>query len=341
MERFDPSESLPEQIRVSLGSAVVLGLAEARLDVAPTTVYIMTYRQEKCTANCGFCPQAKGSNARADMLSRVSWPAYRTLEVQKGIIDAAHGGRIRRVCIQALNYPQVFNELYAIVRAISQSARVPISVSCQPQNVENMRQLANAGVERIGIPLDAATEELFDRMKGFGAGGTYDWKKQWELLKHAKKIYGEGKVSTHLIVGLGETDEKMVGTIQKCVDLAVLPALFAFTPIPGTPLGNKAQPQIKRYRRIQTARHLILHRIVRCKDMSFDGNGSITDFGVGGRTLRKIIQTGEPFLTSGCPDCNRPFYNEKPSGPIYNFPRKLTPEEVSVAKKQLNREQEG
>ncbi|HDI74230.1 MAG TPA: hypothetical protein ENF57_04430 [Candidatus Korarchaeota archaeon] len=28
----------------------------------------------------------------------------------------------------------------------------------------------------------------------------------------------------------------------------------------------------------------------------------------------------EAFLTSGCPSCNRPFYNERPRGPIYNFP---------------------
>jgi biotin synthase-related radical SAM superfamily protein len=298
----------------------------------------MTYRQEKCTANCGFCPQARGSTTRADMLSRISWPTYRTPEVQKGIINAARGGRIRRVCIQALNYPQVFTDLHAIVRAISHSAKVPISVSCQPLNIENMRQLANAGTERIGIPLDAAKKEVFDRTKGFGAKGPYDWRKQWQLLKHAKKIFGEGKVSTHLIVGLGETDKEMLRTIQKCVDLAIFPALFAFTPIPGTTLGNETQPQIKRYRRIQTARHLILHRIVRCEDMSFDEDGFITDFGVDKETLTKIIQTGEPFLTSGCPGCNRPFYNEKPSGPIYNFPRELTSEELSTAKKQLGPE---
>jgi biotin synthase-related radical SAM superfamily protein len=42
-----------------------------------------------------------------------------------------------------------------------------------------------------------------------------------------------------------------------------------------------------------------------------------------------------PFLTSGCADCNRPFYNEKPSGPIYNYPRKLTTQEIKVVKCQL------
>jgi len=41
--------------------------------------------------------------------------------------------------------------------------------------------------------------------------------------------------------------------------------------------------------------------------------------------------TGEPFRTSGCPDCNRPFYNERPSGPLYNYPRPLTTEEAARA----------
>jgi len=225
--------------------------------------------------------------------------------------------------------------LHAIVRTIDHSVKVPISVSCQPFNVEDIHRLINAGAERIGIPLDAATKKVFDRTKGVDARGPYKWKKQWKLLEYAKGVFGENKVSTHLIVGLGETDEETVRTIQKCVDMGILPALFAFTPIPGTALGNETRPQIRKYRGIQTARHLILHKITRFEDMSFDKNGFIIDFGVSAEVLTRTIQTGEPFLTSGCPDCNRPFYNEKPSGPIYNFPRILTSEELSTAKKQL------
>ena len=117
--------------------------------------------------------------------------------------------------------------------------------------------------------------------------------------------------------------------------MAILPALFAFTPIPGTALGNQAQPPIAKYRRIQIARHLILHRIARCEDMGFDEKGILTDFGISKERLSQIIRTGEPFVTSGCPGCNRPFYNEKPSGPIYNFPRELTLMELSTTMKQL------
>ncbi len=320
---------LPEKIRVSLGSAIVLKLLRGKLDAMPTTAYLLTYRRGKCIANCGFCPQARGSRGRADMLSRVSWPVFPIMHVLDGIEKAVKDCQVKRVCLQALNYPEVFADLLAFVKAICSRIKIPISISCQPLNRENVRQLAEAGAERIGIPLDAATEELFDRVKGRYVGGPYVWAEQFRLLSEAVEIFGEGKVSTHLIVGLGETEKEMVEIIQKCVDISVLPALFAFTPICGTALEDNPQPPVPVYRRVQLARHLIFHRIIRYDDMRSDKKGCISDFGIDKEVLTGIIQTGEPFLTSGCPNCNRPYYNEKPSGPIYNYPRPLAKEETA------------
>ncbi|MGB9684535.1 MAG: radical SAM protein [Candidatus Bathyarchaeales archaeon] len=326
---------IPEKVRVSLGSAIVLGLLNGKLDAAPTTAYLMTYRSGKCLANCGFCPQARKSQGRADMLSRVSWPAFATTRVLNGLEETVKKGEIRRVCIQALNYPEVFIHLQSLIQMVSQHVKVPVSVSCQPLNPENIPRLAEAGAERVGIPLDAATEEIFDKVKGKLAGGPYDMKRQMALLQEAVKVFGKGKVSTHLIVGLGETEREMVVMIQKCVDMGVLPALFAFTPVAGTTLGNHKQPPIQQYRRIQLARHLIFNKAVRVEAMSFDGEGHITSFGVDKQTLKGIIRSGEPFLTSGCPNCNRPYYNEKPSGPIYNYPKPMSREETIKATEEL------
>ncbi len=322
-------DGLGEKIRVSLGSAIVLKLLRGKLDAMPTTAYLLTYRRGRCNANCGFCPQARGSHGRADMLSRVSWPVFPTMHVLDGIEKAVKDCQVKRVCLQALNYPEVFADLLAFVKAFYSRVKVPVSISCQPLNRENMRQLAEAGAERIGIPLDAATEELFDRVKGRFVGGPYVWAEQIELLSEAVKIFGEGKVSTHLIVGLGETEKEMVETIQKCVDMGVLPALFAFTPIPGTTLENNPQPPVPAYRRVQLARHLIFHGIVRYENMYFDEKNCISDFGVDKDVLMRVVRSGEPFLTSGCPNCNRPYYNEKPSGPIYNYPRPLAKGETA------------
>jgi biotin synthase len=73
--------------------------------------------------------------------------------------------------------------------------------------------------------------------------------------------------------------------------------------------------------------------------MKFDEKGRLIDFGIDSNPL---IQMGEPFMTSGCPGrdgrvaCNRPYGNERPSGPIRNFPFMPEKEDIEDIKKQLD-----
>ena len=327
---------LPEQIRVSLGTAIVLKLLDGKLDAQPTTAYLMTYRTGKCSANCGFCPQARASKSSTELLSRVSWPTFPTPNVLTALAKKAKEGKIKRVCIQALNYPDVFMHLEAAVKEIKNDSAIPVSVSCQPLNKENIQRLATAGVDRLGIALDAATEALFVKVKGVGAGGAYSWENQFRQLNEALAVFGRGNVSTHVIVGLGETEKEAAEVIQRCVDLCVLPALFAFTPVRGTALEAKLPPKVEAYRRVQLARYLIVTAKTRLERMQFDAQGKIMGFGIAEETLNSVIDGGLPFRTSGCPDCNRPFYNEKPSGPFYNYPTNPSRKEIEKIKKQLS-----
>jgi biotin synthase len=307
------------------------------LNAHPTTVYLLTYIEGKCTANCGFCSQARNSKSRADRLSRVTWPVFATADVLQRLSTVAHVGRIRRVCIQALNYAGVFDDLVALVEELKRvRVKLPVSVSCQPLSRERMVRLKEVGVDRIGIPLDAATEEVFERVKGSSAGGPYGWGRQHDVLLEAVEVFGRGSVSTHLIVGLGESEREMVKTVQWCVDNGVYPGLFAFTPLQGTCLEHQPAPRVDNYRRVQLARYLLVQGMTRVEQMAFDEKGCISDFGVSQELVEDVIRSGVPFLTSGCPDCNRPYYNEKPSGPLYNFPTRPTIQEIEEIKKQLD-----
>jgi biotin synthase-related radical SAM superfamily protein len=323
----------PENVRVSMGSAIVLGLLKGRLDAKPTTVYLLMCRNKKCSANCSFCPQAKESEGKADMLSRVTWPPFSTREVVDSLESAAKRGVMKRVCIQSLNYPEAFDDVLLLVREIRSKVSVPISVSFKPLDMQKMKMWADVGVNRISIALDAATEQIFDRVKGRNVGGPYLWERQCKALKDAVEVFGIGSVSTHLIVGLGETEKEICQTIQWCVDSGVYPGLFAFTPIPGTPLENTSPPSLSSYRRVQLAHYFLTHTQIRFKDMTFDGDGCIIGFGASMERVLEAIDSGEPFLTSGCPGCNRPYYNERPGGPFYNYPRRLLPEEIEEAKR--------
>jgi biotin synthase-related radical SAM superfamily protein len=327
---------LPEQIRVSLGTAIVIDLLKGKLDAKPTTAYLMTYRNGKCTANCGFCPQARTSKSSTELLSRVTWPSFPASNALTALAEAAKKAKIKRVCIQALNYPDVFVHLEALVQQIKKSSTIPVSISCQPINHQNIELLQKAGVDRLGIALDAATEDLFDKVKGSGAGGSYSWRNQFSLLNEAIRVFGKGNVSTHFIVGLGETEKQAAEVIRRCVAMDVLPALFAFTPVRGTALEENLPPQVESYRRVQLTRYLIVNGQAKFEEMVFDDEGKIVGFGLTGETLTLIIESGLPFRTSGCPDCNRPFYNEKASGPIYNYPKNLSQEEIQKIKRQLS-----
>lgn len=336
METPQKIRSPVEKIRVSSGSAITLDLIKGFLNAKPTTTYLLTYLEEKCSANCAFCPQARSSRGNTDRLSRVTWPIFAAKRVLSKLADSVKRGDTLRVCIQALNYPNVLQDLLAIAEEIrSEGMTVPISISCQPLNNDEMKKLKEAGVERLGIPLDAATETIFDLVKGNIAGGPYSWERHCQALLEAVEVFGKGRISTHLIVGLGETELEMTRTIQWCVDNNVNPALFAFTPVPKTALEDGNQPALDHYRRIQLARHLMMKGQTRFDKMAFEKNGRITSFGVSQGVLRREIRSGRPFRTSGCANCNRPYYNEKPGGPIYNFPIQPSHEEVEEIRRQL------
>ena len=319
------------QIRVSTGTAIVLGIAEGKLDAEPTTAYLMTYSSDKCRANCGFCPQAKGSKSSTQLLARVTWPTYSKAQALTALATAVKHKRIQRVCIQTLNYPDVFDHIEALVTEIKGLVDVPVSVSCQPQTTENIARLKAAGIDRLGIALDGATKAVFDQVKG----GCYCWGNQFRLFEEALAVFGKGNVSTHVIVGLGETEQEAVEIVQGCVDLGVLPALFAFTPVRGTALERNSPPELAAYRRVQLARYLIVNGKTARRNMTFDSNGKIVNFGLATADLEPIIANGAPFQTSGCPHCNRPYYNEKPSGPIYNYPKKLSADEIRKTREAL------
>lgn len=315
------------RVRVSLGTAIVLGLCEGTISAEPTTAYLLTYFEGRCSANCAFCPQARGSSSRTDMLSRVVWPDFNVEDVILGIKRAFEGGRIRRACIQALNYPGVQDDILLLVKGIRRECNIPISVSCQPLSQAEIHMLAEAGVDRMSIALDAVTEEIFSAVKGETAGGPYRWNKHFDALRTALKVLGKGRVTTHLIVGLGENEEEFIHMVQRCHDMRIFPAVFAFTPIPGTRMSSRPRPPIDSYRRIQVAHYLITHGLGRYENMKFEG-GRLVDFGAPKDSLREVIFSGEPFLTSGCPGCNRPYYNEEPRGPIYNFPKRPVQKDI-------------
>jgi biotin synthase len=306
----------PSSINVSIGTAAVLGLAQVPMAVAPTTAYLML--GGRCLMNCAFCAQARESQASALSLSRVTWPEHDLGLVAEKLAQAAARGSIRRACLQVTVTADAFEQTLAILQAVHAQAHLPFDIAILPHDLEQVRQLIAAGADHIGFGLDAACERVFQRVKGG------NWPRSLALIEGTARAF-PGRAAVHLIVGLGETEREMVERMQWAHDRGVTVGLFAFTPVPGTHLADLAPPSLAVYRRMQAARWLVVHDLVPASDMTFDDEGRLVRLGA------PLPTTGEAFQTSGCPDCNRPFYNEQPGGPLYNYPRPLTATEAARA----------
>ncbi len=279
-------------MRVAVGTAIIMGLMNGKMDSPPTTAHFLI--GEGCDYSCAYC---SSKDAR---IARIDWPEF---PVEKVLASSFSG--FGRVCLQLTSFG--LEEAIGLIGEIP----LPVSVTVRAEKKDDVRKLFSAGADRVCVPLDACTPEISEKVCRGG------FVKQLELLEWAGKEF-PGKIATHLIIGLGETERESVELLKKLKYSGVYAGLFAFTPAKGSPLEAMQKPHIGAYRRVQIARYLIMNGYV---DFSYNSRGQL---------LRLPEVPGEVFMTSGCPDCNRPYFDGSPSKP-YNYPRKPTEKERTLA----------
>lgn len=284
-------------MRVALGTAIVLGFAKGKMECAPTTAHLLLGK--KCGHSCSYC------DADDSKIARIEWP-----EFPDEMVLASSFEPFERVCLQLTS-----SGLDAALRLIPAFAK-PVSVSIRTTERKDVERLFAAGAQRVCIPLDGCTPEASENANrgGFGAAlGLLEWA--------AQKF--PGRVSTHLIIGLGETEKDAVELLWKLHLLGICAGLFAFTPVKGTSFEKRPKPHIGAYRRIQTARYQI------------EQAKSNAGFRYNSRDqLVALPDTdGNAFRTSGCAGCNRPHFDSS-GHKVYNFPRPLTEDENQAAQAQ-------
>ncbi len=339
--------SSPEHVRLSLAAAMTLGLApgifyrNARLGC----INLLLIYPGGCKANCAYCGLARENLHRADpkfeKFIRVAWHVYPLEEVIQRYQDLPPW--VERSCISMITHPSARADTLSICRQLVTHTSQPVSLLIAPTLVDRDWLLAarDAGADRIGVAIDAATPGIFARLRGKGVRGPHRWERYWQVFEDAIEVFGENMVGAHFIYGLGETERELVEAMERARVMGGSTHLFCFFPERYSAMAATPQPPASGYRRIQLARWLIDHDKVRVTDMSFDEQGRIVDFGLAREALERIINSGEPFMTSGCPGrsgkvaCNRPYGNEKPGPDIRNYPFKPLAQDLELIRSQL------
>lgn len=327
----------PQYVQTSLAGAICLGLEKGRFmpkSQCKCLNLLLTY-SSGCRAACSYCGLAR--NRREEISKtfiRVKWPTYSLTEMLERVEAGRHP--FKRVCVSMITHNNAVADTCKIIGRIRENTDLPVSGLIAPtvmKGRQDLQRFKAAGADRVGVAIDAATEELFIRHRGAGVGGPHRWDLFWDTLADAVQVFGAYRAGVHLIVGLGETEAEMVRAISRAHRMGALTHLFSFYPEAGSLMQDSLQPPLGQYRRVQLARYLINEGIVDINDMQFSPDGRIIDFG---REILPYIQNGEAFMTSGCPGedghiaCNRPFGNERASEPMRNYPFMPGAEDIKI-----------
>ncbi|WOP19405.1 MSMEG_0568 family radical SAM protein [Raineyella sp. LH-20] len=120
------------------------------------------------------------------------------------------------------------------VRAIRAACPdLPIQVQCEPPRDPNtIQELRDAGADTIGIHVESMDDEVRRRwMPGKSSVTLDDYRAAW---REAVAVFGHNRVSTYLLVGLGEDPDELVGHCAEVIEMGVYPFVVPFRPLAGT-----------------------------------------------------------------------------------------------------------
>ncbi|MFH1493606.1 MAG: radical SAM protein [Pseudomonadota bacterium] len=340
----------PEYVQLSTAAAITLGLMPGKMFRTECThcLNLLVTYPEGCRANCSYCGLARHREETRNYAERnfirVDWPTLSYDEVIERVRAGGDKGQFQRMCISMITHPDSDSDTRILLKKwVQELPHIPVSILSNPTTMvkSDLVQLKDLGAEIFTVALDAVTPEIFEQTRGKSVESPHRWEKYWQTIEWAAEVFGPEKFGAHLICGMGETEREMLEVCQKIRDLGGHNHLFAFFPERGSLMEDWPACDTAQWRRVQLARYVIDYAGGNARAMHFDEQGRLTDYGLPSAEVSRLIQSGTPFRTSGCPGkeddisaCNRPYGDSKPSA-ILSYPFMLDEDDVVLVRRQI------
>ncbi len=308
--------------RVSRLTYYNLGFSGSKpIKIPLETAYVLI--GDKCSKSCLFCSFSKKSRISGKSwldnrkwLSRIDWMEVDSTDFfQRFNSNKA----FKRVCFQLpvdRNSIDHTKDLLADNR-ISKGKSVSVSAWLSEADIDRFFEL---GVNTVALNVDVINPKTHTAIKGT------DLIKKMEFISMIAEKYSKkpDAITTHVIVGAGETDRDLSDFFLLMKMKQIIVALFSYTPVQKGIIPDLKRPSLDRYRKIQLMKYL-------CKQyengyqVKFEDD-MISEFQIDSEIYKHLMEKGDPFNTSGCTSCTRPYYNDSPAEKeAYNYFVKLTP----------------
>jgi radical SAM protein (TIGR04043 family) len=125
--------------------------------------------------------------------------------------------------------------------AIKEASGLPVQVQFEPPaDLDVIDRVRDLGADSVGIHIETFDPAVLARVApGKARWGIDAYFAAWE---RAVKAFGEGQVSTYVILGMGEDPQTTVEGCKRAVDLGVYPFIAPLRPVPGSLMQDQLPP---------------------------------------------------------------------------------------------------
>jgi radical SAM protein (TIGR04043 family) len=198
--------------------------------VLATTVVQTCVRYDEDT-RCRFCTIEESLRAgttlelkRPEQLAEVAVAAVRLDGVRQMVMTTGttrgpdRGAKHLARCVEAVH------------RAVP---RLPIQVQLEPPaGLGWIAYLEHAGATSIGIHVESLDDEV--RRRWTPGKATVSLERYEVVWTEAVRVFGRNRVSTYLLVGLGENPDQLVAGAKRLIGMGVYPFVVPYRPLPGS-----------------------------------------------------------------------------------------------------------
>ena len=125
--------------------------------------------------------------------------------------------------------------------AVKEASGLPVETQFEPpDDLDAIDRVADLGVDTVGIHVESFDPAVLARVAPAKARtGIAGYFRAWE---RAVRLFGEGQVTTYVILGMGEDPELTVEGCRRAVDIGVYPFVVPLRPVAGSLMADWSPP---------------------------------------------------------------------------------------------------
>lgn len=126
-------------------------------------------------------------------------------------------------------------------QAVKEASGLPVEVQFEPpDDFSVIDRVADMGIDSVGIHVETFDPAVLERIAPpkFRTG----IERYFESWEYAVERFGEGQVSTYVILGMGEDPELIIEGCKRAADIGVYPFVVPLRPVPGSLLEDLNPP---------------------------------------------------------------------------------------------------